>query len=124
MPRVKLEVEALKTLLHQHICRLYQVIETESHYFMVIEYCSGGELFDHIGNIYHNLIFYIFLLSPEIKKVIDRLHYYYLFIVEKNRLSETESRKFFRQIVSAVAYLHSLGYAHRDLKPVSNVFVC
>ncbi|CAK9795388.1 Maternal embryonic leucine zipper kinase [Anthophora quadrimaculata] len=85
LPRVKLEVEALKTLLHQHICRLYQVIETESHYFMVIEYCSGGELFDHI--------------------------------VEKNRLSETESRKFFRQIVSAVAYLHSLGYAHRDLKP-------
>nr|XP_012134964.1 PREDICTED: maternal embryonic leucine zipper kinase-like isoform X1 [Megachile rotundata] len=85
LPRVKLEVEALKTLLHQHICRLYQVIETDSHYFMVIEYCSGGELFDHI--------------------------------VEKNRLSETESRKFFRQIVSAVAYLHSLGYAHRDLKP-------
>ncbi|XP_033230073.1 maternal embryonic leucine zipper kinase-like isoform X3 [Belonocnema kinseyi] len=37
--------------------------------------------------------------------------------IEKNRLSETESRKFFRQIVSAVAYLHSLGYAHRDLKP-------
>lgn len=85
LPRVKLEVQALKTLLHQHICRLYQVIETESHYFMVIEYCSGGELFDHI--------------------------------VEKNKLSETESRKFFRQIVSAVAYLHSLGYAHRDLKP-------
>lgn len=48
---MKLEVEALKTLLHQHICRLYQVIETESHYFMVIEYCSGGELFDHIGNV-------------------------------------------------------------------------
>ncbi|XP_076656187.1 maternal embryonic leucine zipper kinase [Halictus rubicundus] len=85
LPRVKLEVKALKTLLHQHICRLYQVIETESHYFMVMEYCSGGELFDHI--------------------------------VEKNRLSETESRKFFRQIVSAIAYLHSLGYAHRDLKP-------
>ncbi|XP_011632923.1 maternal embryonic leucine zipper kinase-like [Pogonomyrmex barbatus] len=48
LPRVKLEVEALKTLLHQHICKLYQVIETESHYFMVMEYCSGGELFDHI----------------------------------------------------------------------------
>ncbi|XP_034948803.1 maternal embryonic leucine zipper kinase-like [Chelonus insularis] len=85
LPRVKLEIEALKTLLHQHICRLYQTIETETHYFMVMEYCSGGELFDHI--------------------------------VEKNRLTEDESRKFFRQIVSAVAYLHSLGYAHRDLKP-------
>lgn len=39
--------------------------------------------------------------------------------VEKNRLSETDSRKFFRQIVSAVAYMHNLGYAHRDLKPVN-----
>ncbi|XP_063994655.1 maternal embryonic leucine zipper kinase-like [Diachasmimorpha longicaudata] len=85
LPRVKLEVDAMKTLVHQHICRLYQTIETDSHYFMIMEYCSGGELFDHI--------------------------------VEKNRLSETESRKFFRQIVSAVAYLHSLGFAHRDLKP-------
>jgi len=41
--------------------------------------------------------------------------------VEKNRLSESDSRKFFCQIVSAVAYMHSLGYAHRDLKPV-NIF--
>lgn len=39
--------------------------------------------------------------------------------VEKNRLSEADSRRFFRQIVSAVAYMHNLGYAHRDLKPVS-----
>ncbi|CAG5073835.1 Similar to melk: Maternal embryonic leucine zipper kinase (Xenopus tropicalis) [Cotesia congregata] len=85
LPRVKLEIDALKTLLHQHICRLYQTIETSTHYFMIMEYCSGGELFDHI--------------------------------VEKNRLTEHESRKFFRQIVSAVAYLHSLGFAHRDLKP-------
>ncbi|KMR04594.1 maternal embryonic leucine zipper kinase [Lasius niger] len=85
LPRVKLEVEALKTLLHQHICRLYQVIETESHYFMVLEYCSGGELFDHI--------------------------------VERNKLPEVDSRRFFCQIVSAVTYMHNLGYAHRDLKP-------
>lgn len=39
--------------------------------------------------------------------------------VEKNKLSEADSRKFFCQIVSAVAYMHNLGYAHRDLKPVS-----
>ena len=67
------------------------MIETETHFFIVIEYCSGGELFDHI--------------------------------VEKNRLKEMESRMFFRQIVSAVAYLHSLGYAHRDIKPVRSFYV-
>jgi len=84
-PRVKLELEALKSISHHHICKLFQVIDTDTHIFMVMEYCSGGELFDHI--------------------------------VEKSKLTESESRTFFRQITSAVAYLHKVGYAHRDLKP-------
>ena len=49
LPRVKLETVALKNLRHQHICKLFQLIETDTHYFLVLEYCSGGELFDHIG---------------------------------------------------------------------------
>lgn len=46
--RVALEVEALKQLNHQNISQLYFVHETETHFFLVLEYAHGGELFDYI----------------------------------------------------------------------------
>ncbi|XP_068125679.1 NUAK family SNF1-like kinase 2 isoform X2 [Hyperolius riggenbachi] len=40
----------------------------------------------------------------------------YDYISERQRLSEQEARKFFRQIVLAVQYCHANGIVHRDLK--------
>ncbi|KAJ7345516.1 hypothetical protein JRQ81_001466, partial [Phrynocephalus forsythii] len=48
LPQIKTEVEAMKTLSHQNICRLHHVIETSNKMFMVLEYYPGGELFDYI----------------------------------------------------------------------------
>jgi maternal embryonic leucine zipper kinase len=36
-------------------------------------------------------------------------------VSKKLKLSEMESRKYFRQIVSAVAYLHGSNLAHRGI---------
>uniref|UniRef100_A0A0N5AFM7 non-specific serine/threonine protein kinase n=1 Tax=Syphacia muris TaxID=451379 RepID=A0A0N5AFM7_9BILA len=46
--RVTNELEALRKLSHQNICRLYQHIENDEKLFIVMEFCSGGEMFDYI----------------------------------------------------------------------------
>jgi 5'-AMP-activated protein kinase catalytic alpha subunit len=39
------------------------------------------------------------------------------FITNNNYLSEIQSCKFFRQLISVIEYLNELGISHRDLKP-------
>ncbi|ESO07808.1 hypothetical protein HELRODRAFT_191046 [Helobdella robusta] len=48
LPRVRTEIEAMRHLSHQNICKLYQIFETEEKFFLILEYCHGGELFDYI----------------------------------------------------------------------------
>ncbi|KAK4020678.1 hypothetical protein OUZ56_002633 [Daphnia magna] len=48
LPRIRLEIEAMKSLSHQNVCKLFQVIETDAKIFMILEYCPDGELFDYI----------------------------------------------------------------------------
>ena len=46
--KIRMEIQLLKLFRHPHIIKLYEVIETPTDIFMVMEYVSGGELFDHI----------------------------------------------------------------------------
>ncbi|TFK84444.1 Pkinase-domain-containing protein [Polyporus arcularius HHB13444] len=48
MSKVEREIEVLRTLKHPNIVRLYDVIETDKYIGIILEYASGGELFDHI----------------------------------------------------------------------------
>lgn len=63
---------------------LYQVIDTPSDIFLVLELASNGTLFDRIA--------------------------------KSGRISESDSKRIFRQLVAGLAHCHSKGIAHRDLK--------
>ena len=46
--QVEREIAILKLIDHPHILKLYDVRETPKHLFLVMEYVTGGELFDYI----------------------------------------------------------------------------
>merc|ERR1719262_103455 len=46
--RVAREVHILKLIQHPHIVQLYEIIETRRQLYLIMEYASGGELFDYI----------------------------------------------------------------------------
>jgi len=76
----------MKRLNHKNIVCLKDVVEDEDgKIYMVLEYVSGGELFDEI--------------------------------ITRGNYSESDATHVVRQIIQAVAYLHSNNIVHRDLKP-------
>ncbi|KAG6509180.1 hypothetical protein ZIOFF_034571 [Zingiber officinale] len=46
--KVRREIKILRLFMHPHIIRLYEVIETHSDIYVVMEYVKSGELFDYI----------------------------------------------------------------------------
>lgn len=78
---LSLKVRIMKMLDHPNIVKLFQVIQTDKTLYLVMEYASGGEVFDYL--------------------------------VMHGRMKEKEARAKFRQIVSAVQYLHQKRIIHR-----------
>jgi 5'-AMP-activated protein kinase catalytic alpha subunit len=46
--RVAKEIQILKRLRHPHVIQLFEIIETATELFLIMEFAPGGELFDHI----------------------------------------------------------------------------
>lgn len=46
--RVSREIHILKLIRHKHVIQLYEIIESQKHIFLVMEFADGGELFDYI----------------------------------------------------------------------------
>ena len=50
LPKINREIKILETLQHPNIVKLHEMVETPQYIGMVLEYASGGELFDYILN--------------------------------------------------------------------------
>ncbi|KAB8218088.1 hypothetical protein BDV33DRAFT_232371 [Aspergillus novoparasiticus] len=50
LPKIYREISILRDLSHPNIVRLHEMVETDKHIGIIMEYASGGELFDHILN--------------------------------------------------------------------------
>lgn len=46
--RIKREIRFLKLLHHPHIVKVWDVLETQEHIYIIMEYARGGELFEYI----------------------------------------------------------------------------
>ena len=74
--KVKREIRFSKYFRHPNIIHLYEVIETQNEIIMIMEYASGGELFDlicrgQVSNTIYNLFFFIFIYSYRKTKLVD-----------------------------------------------------
>lgn len=91
--RFEAENDIQRHLDHPNIVKLYEVFKDAKKYYLVMELCTGGELFD---------------------RIIDE--------AEKSgrhgvAFSETRASTYMMQIMRAINYMHTKHYVHRDIKP-------
>ena len=89
------EINIMNTLHHQNIIRYYGIKKTNNYYYVIMEYANGGDLHDCL---------------EEYKKKYHR------------PFPEEIVQYLMRQIVEAVAFIHSYNVIHRDLK-LDNIMV-
>ena len=46
--RVSREIHILKIVRHPQVVQLYEIIETQRKLYLIMEFATGGELFDYI----------------------------------------------------------------------------
>ena len=92
--RLKTEIDLLRATDHPNIIKLYEIFEDKLNLYLIMEECSGGELFARLAmNAKNNKLY-----------------------------TEKDAAKIMKQILEAVNYLHYHGVCHRDLKPENILF--
>lgn len=72
--RVCRELKISQTILHPHLVQLYDMLETENHIFLIMEYLEGGELYDYIVSKRRLTEPEAFLYFIQIVSALDYMH--------------------------------------------------
>ena len=86
MKSVEREIKILNKLKHPNIIELKATIDTPTSVNLIFEYISGCSLLDYLKNR------------------------------SSRRIEEYQARTFFKQLMHALDFCHSLGVTHRDIK--------
>ena len=89
------EVNLMIKLDHPNIIKLYEYYENDKNIYLIMELCTGGELFDRIVENTDNGV----------------------------QFTEKQAAHIFRQMMSAINYCHKNGIVHRDLKPENLLYL-
>lgn len=87
------EVKHQNLLRHQNVVRLHTWVTTPKEFLLVMEYCPKGDMLRYINELEHQ------------------------------QLRTAEARYFFAHLLEGLAFCHSLGICHRDLK-LENLMLC
>lgn len=84
------EVDMLKKVDHPNIVEYFETYETEHFLYLVMEFCDGGELFDHNEDVY---------------------------LKNKRSYTENDAANVIYKCLEALQHCHAMGITHRDIKP-------
>ncbi|KAJ7050177.1 kinase-like protein [Mycena amicta] len=103
------EIQILKSLSHRHITKLIEIVRTERNIYLIMEYCSGGDLTNYIktrGKV-ESLKY-----APSPGAALQWYPH-----PKSGGLDEIVVRSFLRQLARALKFLRHRHLVHRDIKP-------
>jgi protein-serine/threonine kinase len=99
MNKIDREIAILKRVHHPNIVKLCDVLYTDRHIGIILEYASGTQ---------YRMDLWFTILGGEL----------FDYILSHRYLKDHVACKLFAQLISGVSYLHEKGIVHRDLKLV------